>query len=293
MQGFQYMRKYSIGRQVWRIIYPIAVYFLVQALAEGAALFGVIFQRMIAAGMNFSVVDPWAFTQQILNSLIAQTLPALALAAVVSFPILGLYMANDRDDRRAWGIAKPQVSGGVIALAIVLGAAACVLGNELISLSGIAELSNQYISAETMLFSSNIFVEIAVVGVLVPIAEEMLNRGLVFRRMRDYVSFWPAAILSAVLFALMHGNIVQGLYAFGVGLLMAYVYERSGRLWASILLHITANTCSVLITELPWISNRLSEDRWFYLSMAVAAVLIVVCILGIEAARKARARRGE
>ena len=293
MQGFQYMRKYSIGRQVWRIIYPIAVYFLVQALAEGAALFGVIFQRMIAAGMNFSVVDPWDFTQQILNSLIAQTLPALALAAVVSFPILGLYMANDRDDRRAWGIAKPRVSGGVIALAIVLGAAACVLGNELISLSGIAELSNQYISAETMLFSSNIFVEIAVVGVLVPIAEEMLNRGLVFRRMRDYVSFWPAAILSAVLFALMHGNIVQGLYAFGVGLLMAYVYERSGRLWASILLHITANTCSVLITELPWISNRLSEDRWFYLSMAVAAVLIVVCILGIEAARKARARRGE
>ena len=293
MQGFQYMRKYSIGRQVWRIIYPIAVYFLVQALAEGAALFGVIFQRMIAAGMNFSVVDPWDFTQQILNSLIAQTLPALALAAVVSFPILGLYMANDRDDRRAWGIAKPRVSGGVIALAIVLGAAACVLGNELISLSGIAELSNQYISAETMLFSSNIFVEIAVVGVLVPIAEEMLNRGLVFRRMRDYVSFWPAAILSAVLFALMHGNIVQGLYAFGVGLPMAYVYERSGRLWASILLHITANTCSVLITELPWISNRLSEDRWFYLSMAVAAVLIVVCILGIEAARKARARRGE
>ena len=288
MNDTQYMRKYSVGRQVWRVIYPIIVYFLAQALAEGAAVFYVMFREMASYGLGFANVDPWVYMQQVLNSILQVTLPVLALSAAVSILIFLLYLRNDSLDRREWGIAKPRVSGGVIALSIVIGVAACVLGNLLISMSGLPEMSDTFIDTEAMLFSSNIYVELAVVGVLVPIAEELLNRALVFRRMRDYVSFVPAMLLSSLLFALMHGNIVQGLYAFGVGMLLAYVYERSGSLAASILLHISANVCSVFLTELPQVEDLLTDARGFFGAIAVSAAALVVCVLGIEAARRRR-----
>ena len=86
---------------------------------------------------------------------------------------------------------------------------------------------------------------------------------------------------------------MQGLYAFGVGLLMALVYEYSGSLAASILLHITANTCSVFLTEYTGISDLLLYDRtWMLIGMAVSAAVIAVSVLGIVLTRAARARRG-
>ena len=295
MSEHVYMRKYGPGRQVWRVIYPIGVYFIAQGLAVIIALVSVIFIRIGLEGfMQLYSSDPYRLVQQLLQSVGQITLPALALAALVSLPILGMYLSNDAADRREWGVPKPKVSGGVIALSILIGAAACVLGNQLISMANLPQMSDSFINLENMLFSTGLIPEIAVIGVLVPIVEELIYRGLVFRRMRDLISFVPAMVLSAVLFALVHGNLVQGLYAFGVGLLMALVYEFSGSLFASILLHITANTCSVLLTEFPAFSDRPMYDRtWVLISIAVSAAVIVVCVIGIVLPRMARARRGD
>ncbi len=77
--------------------------------------------------------------------------------------------------------------------------------------------------------------------VLGPIVEEVVFRGLVFTRLRRAMPLWSAALLSALLFGVMHGNPLWIAYAFCLGCVLAFVYEKGGGLWASVFFHILFN----------------------------------------------------
>ena len=86
-------------------------------------------------------------------------------------------------------------------------------------------------------------------GIVAPVAEEMVFRWLIYLRIRDNLGIWASAVLSAALFGLYHGNLVQGIYAALLGVFIAYFLEMSGNLFSCILLHIGANVWSLLISE--------------------------------------------
>lgn len=73
-----------------------------------------------------------------------------------------------------------------------------------------------------------------------PVCEEVLFRYLLAGRLRRYGE-GTAAFVSGLLFGLFHANLSQFFYAFGLGVLLAYAYFRSGRLLIPILLHISFN----------------------------------------------------
>ncbi len=71
---------------------------------------------------------------------------------------------------------------------------------------------------------------------LVAISEEGLLRGYLLVALSRAISFWPAAVISSVVFALLHsprgGETLSGLVHVSlVGLLLAYSFWRSGSLW--------------------------------------------------------------
>jgi membrane protease YdiL (CAAX protease family) len=79
--------------------------------------------------------------------------------------------------------------------------------------------------------------------IIAPIFEEIFFRGIIFGGLRQKghgVIF--ATIVSALLFALMHMNVAQGVNAFFLGLLAAYVYHQTGNLKSAIWLHVINNT---------------------------------------------------
>lgn len=78
--------------------------------------------------------------------------------------------------------------------------------------------------------------------VLAPICEEILFRGILADRLSRYGQ-GRAAVVSALLFGLFHGNLTQFFYAFGLGLLLAAVYFKTGRLIVPITLHTLFNVC--------------------------------------------------
>lgn len=78
------------------------------------------------------------------------------------------------------------------------------------------------------------------VVILAPIAEEFLFRKLLIDRLRRYGDT-VAILISAFFFALFHGNLYQCFYAFLVGLLLGYLYTRTGRIGRSMLLHMFIN----------------------------------------------------
>ena len=76
-----------------------------------------------------------------------------------------------------------------------------------------------------------------VAGVLAPIAEEVAFRGLLYRWLRERVGIGLGMLGSALAFSVLHG--IAGLIpAIAVlGLILAWVYERSGSIWAPIVVH--------------------------------------------------------
>ena len=76
--------------------------------------------------------------------------------------------------------------------------------------------------------------------ILAPIFEELIFRKLLIDRMRCYGEK-AAIITSALMFGLIHGNLSQLFYAFAVGLVLGYIYLRSGKLRYTIGLHMGVN----------------------------------------------------
>ena len=84
--------------------------------------------------------------------------------------------------------------------------------------------------------------------VAAPLAEEMVFRVVIYRRLRRETGFWMAAAVSSLLFALYHGNLPQGIYALLVGAVLAFLMESYQAALAPVLAHMAANLLSVLLT---------------------------------------------
>lgn len=87
---------------------------------------------------------------------------------------------------------------------------------------------------------------ILAVCIVGPIAEELVFRGMIFGKLRRAFSFWPAAIISGIMFGVFHMNIMQGVYASVLGVLLAYVYAKTQTIFGSIFFHIVFNASSYI-----------------------------------------------
>lgn len=106
-----------------------------------------------------------------------------------------------------------------------------------------AETMEEFIGDET--FSLILYTVIAA-----PIAEELVFRGATLNHLKKALPFWIANIIQAVLFGVMHMNIVQGIYAFFIGLVLGIVYKKYNSLYASIALHIFINLTGFIMPKL-------------------------------------------
>lgn len=117
------------------------------------------------------------------------------------------------------------------------------------------------------------------VGVVAPVFEELLFRGLVLRSFRDFGQRF-AIFASAFLFGVYHGNLIQTPYAILMGLVLGYVTVEHSIAWA-IALHMLNNL--VLADLLPRMLSPLPQGLgdgiygliMFGLTLAAVAVLIL------------------
>lgn len=79
--------------------------------------------------------------------------------------------------------------------------------------------------------------------ILGPVAEELLFRGAIFQVLRKYGKTF-AIFASAILFGIYHGNLPQGVTAFAIGILFAYITAEYSIYW-SILIHIFNNVYTI------------------------------------------------
>ena len=101
-----------------------------------------------------------------------------------------------------------------------------------------------------------------------PIAEELVFRGMVFRTLRKGFPFAVAALLSGICFGIYHMNWVQGVYASCLGVVLAFVYERTRSILGAVLFHMFFN-CSSYLLEL------FGDVLVYLIAMAVSVVAFI------------------
>lgn len=87
-------------------------------------------------------------------------------------------------------------------------------------------------------------------GVLAPIVEEIAFRRGIQKAMTEKFNPVVGIATSALVFGVAHGNLFQGVFAALMGVILGYVYHKTGNLWYTTIIHIVNNSACVLISLL-------------------------------------------
>ena len=105
--------------------------------------------------------------------------------------------------------------------------------------------------ASEKLFSVSLPKQIILYGFVSPFIEELVFRGAVLRALLQWTPrHWVAIAVSALLFALAHMNPAQLLHPFLIGLLLGWLYERTGSIVPGIIFHWANNTVAYLLIRI-------------------------------------------
>jgi hypothetical protein len=115
-------------------------------------------------------------------------------------------------------------------------------------------------------------------AIFAPIFEEWLCRGMILRGLLTKMKPAWAIVLSALFFAVIHMNPWQALNAFIIGVIMGYVYYKTGSLILTMIIHFVNNGTAVVLSQF---SSLEEVDYWIDI-MPVGAY-IVVSVVGVIA----------
>lgn len=115
-------------------------------------------------------------------------------------------------------------------------------------------------------------------AIFAPVFEEWLCRGMVLRGLLTRMKPAWAIVVSALFFALIHMNPWQALNAFGIGLVMGYVYYKTGSLWLTMLIHFVNNGTAVVLSQIPSL-----HDVEYWIDILPKETYVVASVVGVIA----------
>lgn len=87
-----------------------------------------------------------------------------------------------------------------------------------------------------------------VTGILGPILEEYLFRGYVYNKIKSF-NKKNSIFITSILFSLMHTGLFNMIYAFIIGYLLIYIYNKFSNIKAPIIMHISINSSIILLNN--------------------------------------------
>ena len=127
---------------------------------------------------------------------------------------------------------------------------------------------------------------VLVLGVLPGFAEEWLFRGYMQTRLKQAWGRWPAIVVTAILFGIMHMDLFQSPFAMFFGIYLGYVAEKSGSIRPTMLCHMVNNTFQVLIATLV-VGAQGTPPPWERMGVPIACLfLLLAAILYLRLAVK-------
>ena len=195
------------------------------------------------------------------------------IADLVRLPVI--YFLIYRKSKNIFRAYDPDTKTRIIDLAVIIVMFALIsFGlNNVIVMSPLVDMSAGYAKANEGFYGSLLGIELVGSGILAPMLEELVFRGIVYGSLRKLLGVWQSVVISALIFAAVHFNIVQFVYAFIVGIVLAITMECIGNVYGAIAGHMTANIFAVLRTELGLFSGLTDKS----LSAWCISLGILIC----------------
>ena len=138
----------------------------------------------------------------------------------------------------------------------------------LFSLNNVVGFTNEFQAS-----SLPLYVQIITSGILGPILEELTFRGVVYNKLKEFNKPMTAIILCSVIFGILHVDIINAIYAFGVSFILIYLYEKYKTIIAPIIMHISLNVTIMLAYSLI-VRNILIVN----ISLIIVSVIILLIL---------------
>ncbi len=242
--------KYKREIVLWEIIFPLFIYYFLHLIIM------IIARDFIGAGNE--------------NYMLCQI-----IADLVTIPVI--YFLIYRKSRNIFRAYDPDSKTRIIDIAVIIVMFALIsFGlNNVIVMSPLVDMSAGYAQANAGFYGSMLGIELVGSGILAPVLEELVFRGIVYGSLRKLLGVWQSVVISALIFAAVHFNIVQFTYAFIVGIVLAITMEYIGNVYGAVIGHMTANIFAVLRTELNLFKNLTDK------SVTAWAVSLVILAAGV------------
>ena len=124
--------------------------------------------------------------------------------------------------------------------------------NYLFDLTGLNRLSQTYNDINSAQFGVAFYFGLIIYGILSPLAEEIIFRGILYNRMKRIFPLALSMFVSSLLFGVFHGNLVQGIYGTLMGLLIVWSYEHFKNFSAPLIVHSVANVIIFILGNTLW-----------------------------------------
>lgn len=246
------MSEEKIAVKIWRILYPLLFYYAVM--------------------LTVMTLMQWVAGADKQHYVLCQM-----VAAIVTIPfMLPFYRETQTPlikDRKKIAVSKEKLLH-ILAAVVIAGCIGTALNN-IISMSPLIEMSEGYKEVNEHFYGSTLALEMVSSALLTPVLEELVFRGIIFTRLKGMLPKFLAVFLSALIFSLVHFNIVQFVYAFFLGIVLAFLMECGG-LGTAIAGHMTVNFLAVLRTETGLLENTMAANTF---SWVVSSVLLLTGLL--------------
>lgn len=252
--------------------------FLTACMFGAGLLLYIVGNTVISA---FLTSSPAIYNRYLNDPLFAVAVGMMNTSFSVFLPFLLIYFVMHKrrmiNDLPLGGVYDPMNA----VLLVFIGMGGCYVANMvtsyltvIASAFGIESMAMQMQPEFTEAEPVNIFIQLLGYAVLPALFEEFAYRGVILQSLRRYGD-WFAIFISALLFGILHGNIVQIPFAFLVGILLGYCTVVSGSMWVSIAIHFGNNLISVLQSIL---QTQFGQSAAY---AATAGMMIVLFFLGI------------
>lgn len=217
----------------------------------------IFYASQIIAGLGISIypaLQHWTTSEAnawLSDSVFAQFLYIL-LAESIAIAALWRFLKLFRSNFAAIGLLKPRwrdIGYGLLAIPAYYIIYLLTVGLVSHFVAGFNPEQNQEIGFENVSGALPLLLTFISLVVIPPIAEEIMVRGFLYSSLKKAMRLIPAALLTSALFAAAHlpeGGAAGPLYVaaldtFVLSLVLIYLREKTGSLWASITLHAFKN----------------------------------------------------
>ncbi len=267
--GAPQLKRSPAGGFILSLLYTLFIYGTMFAVQNGVVI---LYSLFVQGSLPYSVYTDESVFTHAYWSLFSKYFALISICSAFILVLLYVLFYTLRKKHFTKEISLSKISPSTGTASLALGASAQIIVVVAISLLAIlfpaineANAANSEYYARA--FGNGSFImEVLCVGIISPILEEIVFRGLIYTRLRRAMPVMAAQILSALFFGAAHMNWMQFIYAFLIGFLMALLFEKYQSIIPSMLFHIAFN-CFSYFSAL--IQSDMLAYALFFISIAI------------------------